>query len=77
MHAAERLGVDISDRTDDDVGLQFGFHGATLRSAPRRRKSAPGLDVDVGKGHGCRGASLWTNHNGIAGSGANGYDRSS
>jgi hypothetical protein len=35
VDAAEGFGIDVPDRTDDDVGLQFGFHEAdsTLGSA--------------------------------------------
>ena len=33
-------GIHVPDRTDDDVGLQFGFHAVTLRSAAPGRKSA-------------------------------------
>ena len=44
MDAAEGFGVDVPDRTDDDVGLQFGFHGPTLRSALREGKSTLPLD---------------------------------
>ncbi len=35
MYAAEGFSIDVSHWTDDDVGLQFGFHGAdsTLGSA--------------------------------------------
>ena len=39
VHPAEGLGVDVPYRTDDDVGLQFGFHGQTLRSHRREAKS--------------------------------------
>jgi hypothetical protein len=40
VNAAESYCVDVPYRTDDDVGLQFGFHGQTLRSHRREAKSA-------------------------------------
>ena len=39
MNAAEGLRVDVAHRTDDDVGLGFGFHGQTLRASARDSKS--------------------------------------
>jgi hypothetical protein len=39
VNAAKGLRVDVTHRTDDDVGLGFGFHGQTLRASARDPKS--------------------------------------
>src|SRR5690606_23280363 len=40
VHAAQGLRIHVSNGTDDDVGLEFGFHGVTLRPGPTNTKSA-------------------------------------
>lgn len=47
MHTAQSFRVHIPHRAHDDVGLQFGFHGQTLRAAGRQEKSVRSLLVNV------------------------------